>query len=239
MRKLFFAIFAFIAAINACAQADYQATQAKADRFFANREWGSATALYNYLLHEKPNDTDNYGRDIVASEMINDSIRSMQLLAQAMNYGAPLDSVLYMVRKYSFQVGADKLYENFMLQAAREYKWMERPLDAYLLRYYAFRKNAPKMTEYAQKMLKSTPNNVEFLSILAEAQLIQNKPQEAVATWKKILEADPENYHAILCLANYYDLYGEQADAASYFKKAYAIRHTPYVAEKLGIQPPK
>lgn len=239
MRKYFLALLAAIATLSAFAQADYQATQAKADRFFANREWGSATALYNYLLHEKPNDTDNYGRDIVASEMINDSIRSMQLLAQAMNYGAPLDSVLNKVRKYSFQVGADNMYENFMLQAAREYKWLERPLDAYLLRYYAFRRNAPKMTEYAQKMLKSTPNNVEFLSILAEAQLIQSQPQEAAATWKRILETEPENYHAILCLANYYDLSGEQEEAIGYFKKAYAIKHTPYVAEKLGIQASK
>lgn len=211
------------------AQNTYETTKAKADRFFTYREWASAAATYNFLLKEKPDVPGTYGRAIVAYEMLGDSIRSMELLDQAMNNGVPLDSVLINVRDRSFQIGQGHLYEHFMLSAASTHSWLERPLDAYLLKYYAFRRNGPQMVAYADKMLRGTPRSVPFLLTLADGYMLNNQYAEAIDTWKQIIEIQPDNYTAILNLANLYDMKAQYATALEYFRKAADIRRTPYV----------
>ena len=57
-------IVTIITAIFASGQAfatDYRLTEAKADRFFDNREWASAQALYGLMLEQEP----GRGRDIL------------------------------------------------------------------------------------------------------------------------------------------------------------------------------
>lgn len=229
MRKIILILIVLACAAHASAQATYATTQAKADRFFSYKEWASAAALYNLMLHERPAVPDTYGRAIVAYEMLGDSIRSLDLLDQAMSHGVALDSVLANVQKYTFSIGKGHLYEQFMLSAARKNQWMERPLDAYLLRYYAFRRNGPQMVAYARKMLAGTPGSVPFMLILAEGLMISNDDALALETWKKVLAIDPANYIAILNIANYYDLAGDARSALDYFIKARDIRPTPYV----------
>lgn len=218
-----------MAAGIAAAQISYENTKAKADRFFVNGEWASAAAMFNFMLLENPKDADTYGRAIISTELLGDTLRSMQLLTDAMKYAVPLDSVLSKVRTYSYQQCNAEMYKNFMLDAVRHNPWMERPIDAYLLQYYTQRCDAPMMIAYADKMLAGTPGNINFLTIKAQGYMLNGETQKAVDVWNHILSLDPDNYDAILCLANYYDLSHDYAQALPYFEKARALRPTPYV----------
>lgn len=234
MNKTFLSlVISFLCLGTMQGQITYESTQAKANRFFQHKEWASAAAMYNFMLQEHPTSSDTYGRAIVATEMIGDSLRSQELFLDAMKYGVPLDSILNNVRRYSFLQSRSDMYEQFMLNAIKHNPWMERPIDAYLLRYYTFKRDGIKMIVYADKLLRGTPGNIQFLQTKAEGCMINNQPEEAIATWKQILKIQPDNYLALLNLANYYDITKNSQEALSYFQQAKRVKATPYVDEAI------
>lgn len=206
-------------ALCASAQNSFQATTAKAQRFFDNHEWANASALYTMLIHEQPTSRDLYGKAIVVSSILNDTVRSQHLLRQALSYNVPLDSVMADVKMYSFEARQPHLYENFL----------KRAINAQLLKYYTFRSDAPEMEKYAQLMLKGTPDNSSFLLSLAQSYMLQDKVPQAVEIWQKIIANHPDNYDAIINLANYHALTGNSDAALPLYTKAYDLRPTPYV----------
>ncbi len=234
-------VFALVCAATGMAQTDasndfsasYENTQGKADRFFDHQEWASAAAMYNFMLQQRPKVPDTYGRAIVATEMLGDTLRSMTLLSDAMHHGVSLDSVLTNVQKYSFQIDEGHLYEHFMLQAVVNNPWMERPLDAYLLRYYMFRRNGPQIIVYAKKMLGGAPDNQEYQLDLADGYLQDGQTAQAVEVWRRIAEGENPNYEAPLQLGNYYNLTGDRHQAHEYLERAYRLKPTPYVEAQL------
>ncbi len=234
MHRLLLIVIIFLAcASGAAAQSKYDNAKVKADRFFQYKEWGSAAAMCNLMISERPELAEPYGRGIVAYEMLGDSVRPMELLEKAMRYGVPLDSVLTDVQRQSYAVGRGMMYERFMLQAARENKWMERPLDAYLLRYYASRRNGPQMVAYAQKMLKGAPRNIGFMLTLADGYMLTGQTAAACDCWRRILDIDPRCFDALLCLANIADLEGRRRQALEYFRRADEVKSTPYISSKI------
>lgn len=232
MRKIILSI-ALASVLALSAAGTYDETSAKARRFFDNSEWASASAMCNFMLHERPAVPSTYGMAIVSTQMQADTLRSMQLLGEAMRYGVPLDSVLEQVRRYSYAIGHAQLYENFMLQAARENSWMARPIDVALLKYYNFRDNGPKIVEYANRMLDGAPDNIQFLDLLAHGLMLQDDGPGALQAWRRIVELHPDNYRALLQIANYSRLVGEDAEALAYFRRAQSLRATPYVAQAI------
>jgi len=232
-RELIILILSLVCGFVASAQSKYDNAKVKADRFFHYKEWGSAAAMCNLMISERPELSEPYGRGIVAYEMLGDSIRPMELLEKAMRYGVPLDSVLTRVQRQSYAVGRGSMYERFMLQAARENKWMERPLDAYLLRYYSSRRNGPQMVTYAQKMLKGAPRNIGFMLTLADGYMLIDRPDAACDAWHKILDIDPRCFDALLCLANIADIGDKSNEALAYFRRAYEVKATPYISSKI------
>lgn len=234
MRKWIYALLFWLAGLSAQAQLTYEQASIRAERFFGFREWASASALYNYMLQHEPKQVDTYGHAIVAQEMLNDTIQSMELLKRAMAYKIPLDSVLSSVKKYSFEVGKSEMYEKFMLQSARANPWLSRPLDSQLLKYYAFRNDGPKMIEYSKAMLNGAPNDIRFLSSLAKGYMLTGATNDAIATWNRILEINPDEYHTLLCLANYYYVAGDKAKSIPLFIRAQALNPTPYVGALLS-----
>lgn len=216
-------------ALCASAQNSFQATTAKAQRFFDNHEWANASALYTMLIHEQPTSRDLYGKAIVVSSILNDTVRSQHLLRQALSYNVPLDSVMADVKMYSFEARQPHLYENFLKRAARDNEWMKRAINAQLLKYYTFRSDAPEMEKYAQLMLKGSPDNSSFLLTLAQSYMLQDKVPQAVEIWQKIIANHPDNYDAIINLANYHALTGNSDAALPLYTKAYDLRPTPYV----------
>lgn len=233
LRKYVILILSLACALAAGAQSKYDNAKVKADRFFQYKEWGSAAAMCNLMIDERPELAEPYGRGIVAYEMLGDTLRPMQLLHRAMQYGVPLDSVLTGVQRQAYDVGRGSIYERFMLQAARENKWMERPLDAYLLRYYAMRRNGPQMVAYARKMLAGSPRSTAFMLTLADGYMLTGRPELAAETWLRVLDIDPDNLDALLSLAEKARIDGDRLAALGYFSRAYKVKPTPHVAASI------
>lgn len=229
LKKIISLVLVLTASVCAAAQANFDTTASKAQRFFDNREWANASALYTLMLHERPEIPSLYGRAIVVTSILNDTVRSQDLLRQALKYSVPLDSVMADVRKYSFIAKQPKLYENFLLRASRDNPWMKRAIDVQLLKYYTYRADGPQMEKYARMLLKGAPDNTSFLLTLARSYMLQDLPGKAVETWQTIVDAHPDNYDAIINLANYYDLSRQPDKALPLYTTAYDLRPTPYV----------
>ena len=110
---------------------------------------------------------------------------------------------------------------------------MTRTVDNSLMEYYTFRKDGKNMIKYASIMLEGLPENVNFLSTLAQGYLLDGQTEKAVETYTKILSIDAENYDTLLYLGNYYWNINDKAAARTFFLKAYEIHPTPFVKKKL------
>ena len=224
------------------AASDFQTLKVKAERFFNEREWASASAMYGLMLDERPADRSLYGRAIVASEARHDSSSVVGLMNKAIKYGVPFDTIFEGVRRESFSIGKAELFEQFLLRVKANHSWMSRSVDNSLMNYYAFRHNGPMMVRYSKIMLEGLPDNAAFMKILAQGYLLEGKNGEAIATYRRILAFSPTDYEALLYLGNYYYmLAGEnhnneeyRANARAYLGKAYELRPTPYVKKLLG-----
>jgi tetratricopeptide (TPR) repeat protein len=83
-------------------------------------------------------------------------------------------------------------------------------------------------------MLNGMPESVEFQRQLARGYMLSDKPEEALQTWLKILEANPEHYDTILDVGNYYEAIGDHASALPYLRRANAIHSTPYLTQLIN-----
>lgn len=214
--------------ITACA-ADYQTTARKAQRFFDDREWASAQALYGLMLDERPDADSVYVRAIVASSMIRQDLRASELLSDAMKAGVSFSRLMTGVKEVSFSIGEPAVYENFLERSRTDCPWLARAIDDELLHYYLFRDDGPQIVVYARKMLAGLPDSVKYLSALARGYACTGDFANATAAWRQILTVDPDNYDTLLCLGNYFNISGNSAKALEYLRRAEAIRPTPYV----------
>lgn len=239
MRKIIVLILA-VSALAASA-ADYEALCVKADRFFEQKEWPSAAAMLDLMLDKHPDVAATYGRAIVVAALCGDTVAEMELMNRSIINYVPFDSTFAAVRSVSFSLGKTNLYEDFLLRTKVSEPWLGRTVDAYLMRYYTFRRNPVKMIEYSHLMLKGMPDNVEFLSTLARGLMLDGNAEEAVDTYRRILEIDPGNYDALLEIGNYnYLCWRDNNDdldalsrARAALSQAQSIRATPYVSVTL------
>ncbi len=231
------------AAATAFAVSPYPRLELKADRFFNQREWAQAAATYDLMLDERPREPDIYGRAIVAGQMAGDTVAATRLFEMALDHHVPFDSVFAGVRSTSFRLGRSDLYERFLLDIKEEHPWMRRTVNAYLLRYYSFRRDGANMVAYADIMLQGAPDNIDFLSTKAQGEMLTGKPDQAAATYQKVLTLDPADYPALLELGNLYAMRAEKttgpdaekylALAVGYLRKAFDIKPTPGVEATL------
>ncbi len=214
----------------------YPQLQEKAQRAFDHSEWASAAALLDLMLEEKPTIADTYGQAIVANAMRNDIASEMRLMQKALDNYIPFDSVFSRVRQWSFSLGKTHLLEQFLKETRTNYPWMQRTINGYLLKYYTFRRNGQEMVIYSNTMLSGAPDNIEFLTSLADGYMLLGMENNGIETYQKILHNDPENLNALLSLGN---LYADRPDkesrtlAKQYLERAYALRATPYVAARI------
>lgn len=212
------------------AQAGYQTTAIKADRFFKYHEWASAQALYELMLAEKADADSVYVKAIVASSMLGQDDRAADLLTRAMTAGVSFSKLMAGVQDVSFALGKPEIYEAFLLRSQSDCPWLERAIDNELLDYYQFRDNGSRMAAYASKMLAGLPESTKYMSMLARAYTLSGRFGDAVELWQTILQQQPDDYDTLLNLGNYLNITGEKAKALEYLKRAQAIRATPYVA---------
>lgn len=239
MRKLLFLLLTVIPL--AAVAADYDALRLKADRFFEQKEWPSAAAMLELMLDMRPDVADTYGRAIVVAAIRCDTVCEMELMNRSIVNYVPFDSTFAAVRSVSFSLGKTNLYEDFLLRTKMSEPWLARTVDAYLLRYYTFRRNPGKMVEYSQIMLDGMPDDVGFLTTLASGQMLGGDTEAAIATYERLLSVAPDNYDALLQIGNYYylnwcDGNGDRATllkARSALSRARSIAPTPGVTATL------
>lgn len=222
----------------AVAGTDINATEARADRFFHYREWISAGALYTMLLGERPADTKYCSRAIVSAGMLGDTLQQIRLTDLALDAHMPVDSLFKSVERTSFSVGQTSLYERYLLLTKLHSPWLTRVVDAYLMEYYAYRRDPAGMIAYSKIMLNGNPDDERFLYTLAQGYLLSGMTDEAVGVYHHIVQLNPRSVEAVLYLANYYNRTAESdavaaAAALAYFGQAFEIRPTPYVADAI------
>ncbi len=219
---------------------DYEATAAKAQRFFKYQEWANAAAMYEIMLEDSAKVVDTYAHAIAVAGMRKLPDYQMSLLERAQSNLIPMGDVLRGVQQVSFAMGHNSLYENFLLLVKERQPWLTRSIEKQLLSYYMFRRNAPEIIRYSRIMLSGAPDNAEYLSNLATGYMLEGNDTEGIATYRRLLEYHPGNYKTLLVLGNYYDLKGDTAQALRYLRQADSIQPTPYVTEilkRLAPQP--
>jgi len=222
----------------AFAVSPYPALKIKAERAFRYGEWPSAAAMFDLMLEERPEVPQTYGQAIVANAMCGNTGHTSVLMAKALDNHIPFDTVFSSVRTWSFHIGHPTLFEDFLKENRSAHPWMRRTINAYLLKYYAFRQNGAAMIDYARQMLESAPDNIPFMKVLAEGYMLTGDFASGMAVYERILAYDPDNYNALLCLGNWNAMHrGDSPDrataAAYYLGRAYALRPTPHVAALL------
>lgn len=199
----------------------------RADRFFDQKEWASASAMYSLMIDQRPDSAALYGRAITAAGMRNDTTEQRMLLKMALRSKVPLDSLFSSVQHASFALGQSHLLEHFLIMSARTEPWMERKIDSSLLAYYAFRRNGAQMIHYAGKLLKGVPDNEQFGLRLAEGLLIEGRTAEATEAFTEVLRHHPQSLTALLYLGEISMAAGDTAAAHDYLSRARAIDSTP------------
>lgn len=232
MKRIFIAFLTLLPALTSFAL-DNATVRLRADRYFSQNEWPSASAFYTLLLEQDKECTDIFGKAIVSSLMIPDTAAVLRFTNDAIDRHVPFKSLFGTVKSESFSIGLENAYENYLILVKDNYAWMTRTVDNSLMEYYTFRKDGKNMIKYASIMLEGLPESVNFLSILAQGYLLDGQTDKAVETYCKILDIDATNYDALLYLGNYYWNINDKATARTYFFKAYEIHPTPFVKKKL------
>lgn len=215
---------------QAVAQSD---ARDKAARFFDSKEWLNANALYLTALEANPTDSHVFARAIVSSAMAGDTSGAVHLIGLAGEHSVDTSEMWELVLADSFAAGSPTLYTSLLDEARTAYPWMSRSIDRELLDYYAFRSNGPQLVSYARKMLAGMPDNVEFLRLLARGHLLSGRTQEAIDTWQRILNINPDQYDTLLDLGNCLMLTGQPDRARPLLTRADALHPTPYVTARL------
>ncbi len=232
MKRIFIAFLTLLSALASFAL-DNATVRLRADRYFSQNEWPSASAFYTLLLEQDKECTDIFGKAIVSSLMIPDTAAVLRFTNDAIDRHVPFKSLFGTVKSESFSIGLENAYENYLILVKDNYAWMTRTVDNSLMEYYTFRKDGKNMIKYASIMLEGLPESVNFLLILAQGYLLDGQTDKAVETYRKILDIDATNYDALLYLGNYYWNINDKATARTYFLKAYEIHPTPFVKKKL------
>lgn len=93
-----------------------------------------------------------------------------------------------------------------------------------LSKFYTLEKKYDKILALAETLTKSYPNNTEAMSILAGAQIINNKKDLAEATLRQIINTDKQDIaHRLLLVKMLNDQSGKESDALKLLDEAYAI----------------
>lgn len=239
MKKIILAIFsALYAALSAWSVNHTSLYRDKAQRAFEQQEWATASAMYDLAIDEGCNDSNTLAHAIVTAAMRNDSVAQLSLLDKSLASHIAFDSTFTAVRRVSFSIANDTLYHGFLLLVQRHRDWLVRAIDAYLLDYHDYRNNPGEIIRYSRRMLDRLPDNIHFLGTLGKGLMLDGQTDEAIATYERILQLDPDDYNALLQLGIYHALSADETvsrqKATHYLQRAYSLHPTPHVARLIG-----
>ncbi|MBO4379416.1 MAG: hypothetical protein J5784_00270, partial [Muribaculaceae bacterium] len=241
-RKIAILVTAAIAIVAVAA--DYGTTARKAARFFAEREWASAGAMYELMLNERPTDVKTYASAIVAAYENADTVKAMQLFTRAQSNLIPFDSILTATRNASFSIGEPRLYEDFLCRTKDANPTLERVVDNYLLKYYLFRRDGEKIHDYAMKMSEGAPNRNDYYLASIKGRLRKGEISPATIEAFCADDHNPDDFESLVYLGviamqlaeDSPDRYDEfRSIALSALTAASGIKSTPKLREYISI----
>ena len=194
----------------ALAEMPYRTALRKADDHFANEEWREAIVMYDLLLERRPSRVKTYVDAVVSSAMLNDSSSVMAYVVRSEKQGVSLDSLFSGVDACSRAIGHTAVYEQVLLLVKKEQPWFTRVANNYLLGYYSFRRDAPKMIEIADELLAVMPDHIGYLRAKAEALLLLGAHEKALAVQQSILKIDSLDFDANVFMGSYYAMKGRE-----------------------------
>lgn len=238
--KILILCVGIVFAVPAHAVLEYSVLAAKAQRFVNFQEWGSALAMYDLMIDQRPAEIVPYAHAIVVSGIMNDRKSQIQMLEGTQKHGIPLDSIFSQVRAFSFSISHSQVYQQFLELVKERQPWIARNIDIQLLNYFIFRCDGANMVIEGERLLAGTPDNIQYLAAVARGYALQGSYEQAMKRYKQILAFDASNYDALLSLGNYYYILAQSpshgsasAWAIQYLSQAYKIFPTPFVANAL------
>lgn len=216
-----------------------QSLETKATRFFDQKEWASAEAMYTLLIDRQPDKAAYYGRAVAAAAMreladpaleTQNAAMQRSLLTKALKSRVPIDSLFKAVEQSSYELGHADFYETFMERAAENEPWLSRKISAMMLSYFSFRRNGAAMVEYASLLLEGAPDSESLLLSRAKGLMLLGREDEARESFVRALEVNPASIEALLYLGEMALTAGNKAGALDYLGRANAIEPTPRLA---------
>lgn len=230
LKKIFLlTIIVFAFAIRSHAETPYDSVAAKASRFYSQKEWRSALAMYYLMLDEQPSDCNIYSRAIAVAGMVDDKAAQKRLTENAFKHRIGVDSLFSGVSAQAIHLGHADIFEKYLQEVVSYDPWLDRVASANLLKYYMFRHNGPMTVDYAMKMLRGLPDNLGFMEALAQGYLDSNNIPEAEKVYETVLAKDADNIEALLYLGNSALETGNKKAGAEYLRRAYELNPTPYL----------
>lgn len=230
MSRIFNFLAVFIVAVTSAAAAN-PAIEARARRAYDAEEWASAQALYA-VASENSTNPGLHARMMVAAEMLGDTAAAPSALERAMQSGVPVPDMLDSLELCFKERGRYDMYGNMLRRIAGRRPYLRRPVDARLLNYATSRRDGEAMIKYASRLLAGLPDNAAFIDALAWGQLYCGHYADAEATWRKGIEANPDNAALMINLG---ELLADSkpSEALELLKRAYILAPTPALAARI------
>ncbi|MDD2962099.1 MAG: hypothetical protein PHR45_08505 [Muribaculaceae bacterium] len=210
MKQLYLCILILICSISAGAVVDYNSLKGKAQRFYDNDEWGSALAMYELMLQQRPDVIDTYYKAITIAGISKNEQLQTSLMERSEKQTIPFDSIFAGIRSTAISLGKPDIYVDFLTLMKTRQTWLSRAIEVELLDFYIFRSNADMMISSAKGLLVSAPDNILFLKTIGEGYSLKGEFVESMNWYRKIIEYHPQNIDALLILGNYYNLQVEK-----------------------------
>lgn len=232
-RVLLLLIFVAAYALRGYAETPYDSVAAKASRFYAQKEWRSALAMYYLMLDQRPKVCDTYTRAIAVAGIADDVSAQKRLTEAAFAHRVGVDSLFNGIANESIRLGQAEIFEKYLENVVAYEPWLKRVASAGLLKYFLFRHNGPEAVKYARLMLEGMPEDVGYMCDMAQGYLDSNNLVEAEAVYRKVLGVEPDNVEALLYLGNAALDKGDKKAGAEYLRRAFELSPTPYLERTL------
>ena len=171
---------------------------------------------------------------MVASELIGDTISSVDAIQEALNAEIPPADLFSLLSTEAFAAGEPGVVPDALGRTRSRLPWIARPIDTALLRYYSFRNDAPATERYARTLLAGLPDDPEYLTMLASSCMAQGKEQEALVIYGQILQKNPEHFDTLVLLGTYWLEEGNKNKAREYLMRAEKVKSTPSLRKTLS-----
>ena len=175
----------------------------KAETHFENREWSEALSMYNILLIENPKEVKLYVSSVVAASYKEAPQSVMHYVELSERNGVSLDSLFIGVNALTMAHRKSKIYENMLLLIKKEQPWLKKLINTYLLRFYRFRNDAPRIVEISDELLEMFPDDERLLKLKGDALLEQGEELQSFDCYKRIYQKDSTNRDALIFLGNF------------------------------------